>query len=320
MISNFDLAKSKYAMAEQTERWSLSLGKVIVIAIIFLILGIWIGAWWWAYSSPEFFRKLTSQPLADIFSSVNALFAGFACAGVLVTIYIQISEVAKTAASAEATARALTNTADANEKTARASLQIARHSDERSVLDLFQVYCSDYFQVIKDSSMSVLIPCVASKAYFDFVVSRFFVADQLSFPEGCWDRVSKVSYSKSIEEFKLQEQRNRYKLDELVNFFTLLTSRENAPEVIGRCDFSYSWWRPLFWMIASEQEKRFYEHPLIREYATPLYFPAVVRKLDQVYGFAPFASDTEMWAYVVQHPKIKSYHLDPLHDRTRAGA
>jgi hypothetical protein len=303
-----------------TSRASLDLGKLTVIALIFLIIGIWIGAWWWASAHSASMKELTSQPLADIFSSVNALFAGLACAGVLITIYIQMRELnvtaedLKTTAQANRdTARAISDTAKANGDMAKASLKVATHSDERSVLDLFQVYCSEYFQGVKDSSMSVLIPCVASKTYFDFVVSRFFVAEQLTFPQDCWKRVSKVTYCETFEEFVKQEQRNRYKLDELINFFTLLTGRDNAREIIRRCDFSYSWWRPLFWMLASQQKRRFDEHLSIRTYATPHYFSEVVHKLDEIYGFEPFGSDAEMWNFIVTHPKIQSYQLDPAH-------
>lgn len=165
----------------------LNLGKLTVVAVIFLIIGIWLGAWWWVATPSAFIKNLTSQPLADTFSSVNALFAGLACAGVLVTIYLQMRELAvtaddlkKTAEANTATARAISDTASANGEMAKASLKVAILADERSVLDLFQVYCSQYFQEVKNSSMSVLIPCAASKEYFDFVVSRFFVAEQLS--------------------------------------------------------------------------------------------------------------------------------------------
>jgi hypothetical protein len=299
---------------------SLNLGKLTVVAAISLIIGIWIGAWWWVSNPSDFIKSLTTQPLADTFSSVNALFAGLACAGVLITIYLQMRELSvtaddlkKTAEANTATARAISDTALANGEMARASLKVAIHADERSVLDLFQVYCSQYFQDVKNSSMSVLIPCVASKEYFDFVVSRFFVADQLPLPPSCWGRVSKVTYSKSYEEFIIQEQHHRYKLDELINFFTMLTGRDNACEIILRCDFSYSWWRPLFWMIASQQERRINECPRVRAYATPLYFLKAVKKLDEIYGFEPFSSDAEMWDFIVHHPKIQSYNLDPAH-------
>ncbi|MEG2115493.1 MAG: hypothetical protein RRZ38_16585, partial [Hafnia sp.] len=60
---------------------SLNLGKLTVVAAISLIIGIWIGAWWWVSNPSDFIKSLTTQPLADTFSSVNALFAGLACAG-----------------------------------------------------------------------------------------------------------------------------------------------------------------------------------------------------------------------------------------------
>ena len=311
-------------MANKAKVERLDIGKISVVAVIFLILGIWIGAWWWASAPPQFIKGLTTQPLADIFSSVNALFAGLACAGVLITIYIQMRELVVTAddlkltaAANAASALAISDTAKANGEMAKASLKMAVHSDEKSILDLFQIYCSDYFQGVKNSSMSVLIPCVASKAYFEFVVSRFFVAEQLKFPQEAWESIAKVTYSKTYEDFVAEEQNNRYKLDELINFFTLLTGRENASEIIRRCDFSYSWWRPLFWMIASGQKHRYDAHPVIQTYATTLYFPDVVRKLDKIYGFPPFATDLAMWEFIVNHPKIKSYGMDKLHEADR---
>ena len=295
-------------------------GKFLVTAVACFIIGIWFGAWWWASELSRSLKDITTQPLADIFSSVNALFAGLATAGVVVTIYLQTREIQNTGddvkTTAEATAKtaaALGKTAEANEKMADASLKMATYYDERSILDLYQIYCSDYFQSVKDSSMSVLIPCVASKSYFDFVVSRFFVAEQLPFPEDCWERVSKVSYCKSQDEFIKEEQRYRYKLDELINFFTVLTGRENSREIIKRCDFSYSWWRPLFWMVASRQKQRFESIQNIQKYATPLYFPDVVRELDAIYGYKPFSSEHEMWDFIISHPKIISYGLDSAH-------
>ena len=307
-----------------TQNVRFNLAKWLVSVATFLIIGIWIGAWWWASHAPQSLKGITEQPLADIFSSINALFAGLACAGVIVTIYLQMKEIKDTEedikATAEATARtaaAVQETADANEKMADASLKMATHYDERSVLDLFQIYCSDYFQSVKDSSMSVLIPCVASKMYFDFVVSRFFVAEQLPFPPDCWGRVSKASYCETFEKFVKEEQRNRYKLDELINFFTVLTGRKNSRLIIKRCDFSYSWWRPLFWMVASQQQKRYDAIPNIQKYATPLYFPEVVRELDEIYGYKPFSSDQEMWDFIIGHPKIISYGLDPEHHSNR---
>ena len=49
---------------------------ILVFSVTFLICGIWLGAWFVASQDMSIIRNLTAQPLADVFSSVNALFAG----------------------------------------------------------------------------------------------------------------------------------------------------------------------------------------------------------------------------------------------------
>lgn len=270
-----------------------------ILALI--LLGLW-GAALYLGLQPGI-KHYTSQPVSDALSGINALFAGIALAGVILTLFLQMYEAKVMGAELE-------KTAQANLAMVEANVKIATRADERAVLDLFQTYCSEYFQVVKDSSMSVLIPCVASKDYCDFVVSRFFVADQLTLPPGCWQKVSQATRLKSYDEFVVQEQRDRYKLDELINFFTLLVGLSNSREAIARCDFSYSWWRPLLWMIAVQQEKRYAASATVRKYATPLYLKDVVRGLDEIYGMTPFSSELSMWDFFVHHPKVLSYGLD----------
>ncbi|MFM0501212.1 hypothetical protein [Paraburkholderia caffeinilytica] len=277
----------------------------IVLAVIF---GVWIGAW--IMATEPIFKSMTSQPLADMFSSINALFAGLAFAGVIITVYYQIYELKDTREELKRTADSSATTARAAAETAAANLKMVAHSDEQAILDLFKIYCSEYFQTVKDSSMSVLIPCVASKKYYDFVVTRFFVAEQMEFPADCWEKVSKATYCKDFDDFLKSEQRYRYKLDELINFFTLLTGKSNSKEIIARCDFSYSWWRPLFWMIAMGQEQRYASNEQVRKYGTAPYFMAVTRKLDEIYGLTPFKTNSEAWEFIINHPKVKHYGID----------
>jgi hypothetical protein len=280
----------------------------LTMIVIGLIFGIWVAAW--VVAALPFLKSWTTTPVADIFSSVNALFVGFAFAGVIITVFYQIYELQDTREELKRTADSTARASRAAADTAEANVKLAHHSDEQSVLDLFKIYCSEYFQIVKDSSMSVLIPCVASKQYYDFTVSRFFVADQLPLPTDCWSKVAKASYCKDFEEFAKNEQRYRYKLDELINFFTLLTGKSNSREIIGRCDFSYSWWRPLFWMIAMGQEQRFAANAQVRMYGTTPYFMSVVKNLDLIYGLTPFESYQQAWHFIVNHPKIKGYGLD----------
>tara|TARA_R110002126_G_scaffold98045_7_gene228073 strand:+ start:1022 stop:1921 length:900 start_codon:yes stop_codon:yes gene_type:complete len=264
-----------------------------------LILGVWLGGWY-VGTQQGLIKAFTNQPLADVFSSLNALFAGFAFCGVILTVYLQIQEL-------QDTRMVLAETAQANKTT-------ADYAKESAIVDLFQTYCSEYFQNVKNSSMNVLIPAMASREYFEFLVSRFFVAEQITLTDQVWPKVSKVSRCTSYEEFAATEQHDRYKLDELINFFTILAYQKDAGDVIARCDFSYSWWRPMFWMIALAQELRYQSSDLIRLYGTTLYFKEVVKRLDQAYNMTPINNSADLIALIGGHPKlVEQYKLDLCH-------
>ena len=269
-------------------------GYKIALPVLFMIIGIWIGGWFFSLT-PEF-GELTNQPVNDLFNSLNALFAGLAFGGVIITVYLQIEEL-------KDTREELARTSDANRR-------MADDSNEKAVLDLYQTYCSEYFQTIKSSSMTILIHCVKDKDYCDFVVSRFFVAEQLPITSSHFGSFKNVIGETDFASFVLKEQEHRYKLDELINFFSILTAKTNSESIIKNCDFFYAWWRPLFWMIALEQKRRYETFQSIRDFNTALLFPSVVVKLDEIYGFKAFESDYSAWRYILSHPKIKSYGVD----------
>ena len=267
------------------------------------IIALWVLAWWVGFK-PDFLKPITSQPLNDIFLSVNTLFAGLAFFGIIWTSFTQYQDLKESK-------KLIKETAEANSAMARASERMAKHSDEKTVFDLFQTYCSEYFQTVKDRSMNVLIASVRSKEYGEFVVSRLFVAEQLPLPAAnCHRWLRNIPGWDQYDDFLENERKDRYKLDELINFFSLLVGLSNAKEVIGHCDFSYSWWRPLLWMLAIEQKHRYDTNAIVRKYSTGLYLQEVVRKLDLIYGFVPFESRKEAWAFIVSHPKIVGYGID----------
>lgn len=272
---------------------------MLLIGSTTLIFGLWVWAWYMG-ADPVWIKSKTTQPLADMFSSVNALFAGLALCGVIITVSLQIYELQQTKTE-------LAKTAEAN----RAS---AEHAKEGAVINLFQTYCSEYFQGVKNSSMNVLIPAMASRRYFEFMISRFFVSEQRMLEDNAWERIQLVTRYDGFSTFKREEQNDRYKLDELMNFFTILAHQHNASDVIGRCDFSWAWWRPMFWMIAIAQIKRYEENSSVKKYAIRLRFIEAVRKLDMAYNLEPIENGQALAELIADHPKLnEAYQLDPLH-------
>ena len=284
----------------------------LIVFVVVLIIAIWIIGWFGVWSmgdlSPDdFYNKIIKQPAADIFGSVNALFAGFAFGGVIITIYLQLNEIKATRKELEITAKANEKTANANLEISETNKLIAKRADEKFILDLFQIYCSDYFQTVKNNSQKILFSCVGNKEYCDFVISRLFAAAPLDFPKNSYIKLKEQISYENEKELLEKEQQYRYKLDELINFFTILTGSDLNKQIISRCDFNYSFWRPLFWMIAKKQDNRYNENEIVKEYSTKPYFLNVVKELDKIYGFIEFDNDLEIWTYFFNHPKIKPF-------------
>ncbi|WP_028486823.1 hypothetical protein [Thiomicrorhabdus chilensis] len=279
-----------------------SIIKLITFAVLFILL-LWSVAW-----VLGLFGLMPTgdadKPLSIAFSSFDVLFAGLAFGGIIITTYMQISELEESREDHKKTIESTVQIAKTNEK-------LAQRADEKYVLDLFQTYCSDYFQKVKNDSQKVLFSCIGSRPYCNFVVSRLFAAYPLDFPDQSLPKLRQIQglneQQANDEKIKQIDQRCRYKFDELINFFTLLTSAGNTKEIISRCDFSYAFWRPYFWMIAIEQHNRYENTPEMKPYVTKPYFKEVVIKLDEIYGFTPLTNDEDVWDFIKNHPKISPF-------------
>lgn len=278
----------------------------IIVCVVLLVTGFWVGAWFVGWNPELLLGGKTTQPLADAFSSVNALFAGLAFGGVIYTVYVQIVELKATRAELA--------------ETAKANLQMAQSANETVIFNMFQTYCSDYFQKVKNYSMTVMTASLSSRSYHEYLVSRLTPLNQKDFPDGCWQTITQnnkgfVRYHPSEEDFKECEQEKRYKFDELLNFFMMLSCQEKASEVVASCDFSYSWWRPFLWLITFEYERQFPETDRRGEYLTRINFRKMVTKLDGFYGLKAFSSEEKLKALLHNQEFIKKFSLDPEHLR-----
>lgn len=307
----------------------IGIGFLLCVGIVIL---------YWVYLShtipKPFIVGIEGSEFANSVSSLSALFSGLAIVGVLLTIYIQVTDSNKAA-------EALTNSSEA-------LLNSANESKEKAILDLYQTFCSRYFQEIKTSSHKVLISAVQCKNYCDFMISRFFVIGEnvkyfnynvqykkyetFKVYKSLFPNDSKPSDKKMLKKyiwsenkywFEDKEREDRFKLDELINFFILLANKKSSEDIIKGCDFFYDWWRPLFWFISIQQEEYYkklknkYDKDL-ENYCKEPKFVTVVVKLDKIYGYnnEGFLKEKNLsfWKYFLNHPKIKSYKYDKKYD------
>ncbi|QOY53216.1 hypothetical protein [Candidatus Sulfurimonas baltica] len=269
--------------------------KKLIYSVTLFIIGIWFGAWFIAD-----YRDLTHQPVGDVFDSLSALFGGLAFGGVILTIKMQLDE--------------LEETREELAKTAEANYAMANESKEKAILELYQTYCSENFQTIKTSSFKIIISAIQSKSYSDFMISRFFVVSTKKLTEDIAKElpIYKDELAISFDDFVGKEQFDRFRLDELINFFILLSNKKSSKDVIKNCDFFYDWWRPLFWFISELQIEHYNEseNENIRKYSKPPYLRNVVLLLDNIYEHKPFQTQKEIWQYILSHPKVQSYNID----------
>ncbi|MBP1681012.1 MAG: hypothetical protein H6Q35_1351 [Proteobacteria bacterium] len=280
----------------------------LYILLVLVVLVIWSMSWYYFYyANDDFIQNIKDKPLGDFFDTINVLFGGLGLAGVIVTLLHQINETSNVDERNSAVAKALLETAESNKI-------IANEAREKAILDLYQTFCSEYFQKVKTSSMNVMIAAIQNKNYCDFMISRFFIISnktldvEILLQSKKYKELSTANSSISMLE---KEQSDRFKLDELINFFTLLSHKNESSAIIKNCDFFYDWWRPLFWFISIQQLEYYNSNELVQKYSQKPYFHDVVKRLDAIYGWESFDSTEEFWNYFLAHPKIQSYGIDP---------
>ncbi|MBU0901072.1 MULTISPECIES: hypothetical protein [Pseudomonas] len=264
----------------------MSISRPIKLAglTMFLIVMIWVMAYPIArYLIPS---DTFNEPFEPVYNGLNVLFTALAFGGVIITLAFQAEES-----------------------------RIARREEiERSIFELFQTFTSLEFQQVKDGAFRALLTGIQHREYAEYLASRLFVVEQLTFPPACAKTLRTLDAEKqSLDDQQIihADRADRLMLDNILNFFAMLAQRESSATVIKHCDFAYDWWRPALWIIAELQQRRHANSEKIRMYCKNQLVTATLKALDKVYGHAPLNSSREVWEYITQHPKLLDFGLDP---------
>lgn len=247
--------------------------------VILLIIAIWGAAYPLAVRLP---RDTFQEPLNSSYNVLNVLFTALAFGGVIITLIFQANEA----------------------KSAR------NETIERSILEMFQILTSAEFQATKNSAFRVLIAAIKNRDYGEYVASKLFAVDQLSLPdnEKVKDTLRELDTAKQTDDaqaFEHLERHDRLKLDDMMNFFSMLAQRESSKSIVNHVDFAYDWWRPALMLIAQLQKERRDRHPKIQELCKNRLLQDIISSLDRVYGHEPIMGDEAVWTYLSKHPLLK---------------
>lgn len=255
------------------------------LLVILLIIAIWAAAYPIAIRLPQ---NTFQEPLNSSYNVLNVLFTALAFGGVIITLIFQANEA----------------------KSAR------NETVERSILDMFQILTSAEFQATKNSAFRVLIAAIKNRDYGEYVASKLFAVDQLPFPdnEKVKDTLRELDTAKQTHDaraFEHLERHDRLKLDDMMNFFSMLAQRQSSKSIVTHVDFAYDWWRPALMLVAQLQKERRDTHSKIQALCKNRLLKDIIWSLDRVYGHEPVMGDKAVWTYLSEHPLLKErFELD----------
>ena len=206
-------------------------------------------------------------------------------------------------------------------KTAEANMQIAEDTKANAIVDLYQTYTNDYFFRLSGSAWGILMRCLKNKDYSDYVVSTFFVSEYCAMLSDDTKKIIFSAYAEEItndsEEEKARilkkDNEERHRLDDFINFLSVLALRNAPKEVFEKCDFFYDWWRPLLWWISDKRHAAYLVDLKKQKYSSKPHHLEILSKLDSIYGFETLESHKERWKYFVDHPLVKKNKFDKRH-------
>ena len=240
------------------------------LLVILLIIVIWGATYPIAIRLPQ---NTFQEPLNSSYNVLNVLFTALAFGGVLITLIFQAHEA----------------------KSAR------NETVERSILEMFQILTSAEFQSTKNSAFRVLIAAIKNRDYGEYVASKLFAVNPLSFPDN--EEVKSVlreldtaKQTEDAQAFEHLERHDRLKLDDMMNFFSMLAQRESSRSIVNHVDFAYDWWRPALMLVAQLQKERRDAHPKIQALCKNRLLQDSIWSLDRVYGHEPIRDDKAVWS------------------------
>ena len=190
-----------------------------------------------------------------------------------------------------------------------------------SFTNFFDRY-STTFYITRGSAFNVMVKCILYPEYCEYVVSTFFVTEfnpnenlrndipisvlRKAYPEYS-EKANPEKENTFKDDIQLKEfdDEERHRLEHLIDFYTLLSLKDNSDKLLKECNFFYDWYRPLFKFLfyLRKQEYETFDKEKKKNLIEPD-FEGTIKRLDKIYNLHPNDSNIEI--YLSNHPMIKS--------------
>ncbi|MFJ1474651.1 hypothetical protein ACILE9_10365 [Capnocytophaga cynodegmi] len=182
----------------------------------------------------------------------------------------------------------------------------AREEQMRFFGKLYQYFMNSSFRKKRKVAWLVLSYAIKCPDYLDVLVSKSYVSRyhdrlQKNYPEITYRIVSPLNSILSQKEFSIDADEAEHMLDDVINFFKILSELDLSQILPKNCDFYYDSWRPLLCWYALKLEDGYNAYAVNQRYNNPPNLRQCIETLHK--NFSKFESLNSIQD-LEQHPII----------------
>jgi len=251
--------------------------------ILFITAVLIITIWWTYPLIVSIFSDWTGKNLDSSVPRLAALVSAVAFAGFILSLYFQRQDFKL----------------------------VTTNNNVKTYLELYQYYISPDFRKKRKIAWAVIRRCVQNEKYCAFVVSETMVSKHLNENRIIGEKIKKAFSNIYLEteirdmDFVDKESEDRHQLDDVCNFYQLLSLKDVPNDYYKICDFHYDAWRIMLLWYSKQLDKAYKSNPQNKELNNPPTLKSALSILDNK------LVDSELTRYdyetVETHPIIQDF-------------
>jgi len=227
----------------------------------------------------EKLSNITGTKLDGSIERLNSLFSALAFAGLFITIYFQRKDYK-----------------DLSEK-----------ADVKEYMELYRFYFSSEFRETRLIAYDVLKKSLQNPEYANYILNASYISRYIDRPSNEeLFRNFKHLYPNISEDkvfFESELSKGKHKLDDVINFYQLISIKNIPNHFFEICDFYYDTWRPYLYWFAFNTKEVFESNNINIMYNNPPELLSALKRLDEKL-YKPYKTDVLTKENIFKHPII----------------
>lgn len=226
--------------------------------------------WWFYPAIVETLSEKTNTHLDGSTDRLGALFSALAFAGLFLTIFYQRKDF----------------------------IDMRKYNNMNEFIELYRYFISPEFRETRRMAWSTLRKCIQNPDYADYVLGESYMeryAAKLT-EEQLFEKFKHIhtAFNSNSSVFCVKDSEFRHKLDDLINFYQLLSIKETSNKYFETVDFFYDSWRPMLYWYALKSEVLYLANPINKSHNNPPGLLTALKRLDDKFYCPEDASQSSL--------------------------